>query len=189
MPVRDSLSLVAADVQACTLCPLHASRIQGVPGEGSSKPGGILVLGEAPGSLEDTTGRPFVGRSGQLLRKTLTEAGILPESVFITSTLKSRPPANRDPLPTEVEACRPYLTRQLKLLKPALIVVLGRVALARFVPKVKISQVHGTLLESGKHAIYPVFHPAAALRDPSRLRDFQADIARLPQVLKEAQAR
>ena len=115
-------------IRHCTLCPLHETRTNAVPGEGPCD-ASVMLVGEAPGAKEDETGRPFVGRSGQLLVSLLEEIGLTREDVFITSILKSRPPKNRTPTQFEVNVCRPYLEKQIELIKPRFIVLLGGVAI------------------------------------------------------------
>lgn len=140
-----------------------------VPGEGPAD-AAILIVGEAPGAKEDTLGRPFVGSAGKLLDGLLAEAGMAREEVYITNVVKARPPKNRDPRAPEVAHHWPWLEAQLELIRPALLVPLGRHALARFAPDAKIAAVHGTVLESGGRRLFPLYHPAAALHNP-KLRD------------------
>ena len=149
-----------------------------VPGEGS--PGArIVIVGEAPGASEDKAGRPFVGRAGKLLDELLGEAGIARADVFITNVLKARPPGNRDPRADEVAHHWPWLERQLAVIEPELLVPLGRHALARFAPEAKISEVHGTAIPAAADlpALFPLFHPAAALHR-QQLRDTLFEDAR-----------
>jgi DNA polymerase len=124
----------------------------------------VVIVGEAPGKSEDEQGRPFVGRAGKLLDELLAEAGLERGDVYITNVVKARPPGNRDPKPAEVAHWMPYLERQLELIGPKLIVPLGRHALDHFAPGNKITQVHGTVMDAGGQALFPMFHPAAALR-------------------------
>jgi uracil-DNA glycosylase len=147
-----------------------------VPGEGPA-PAEIMIVGEAPGASEDKQGRPFIGRAGQLLDELLEVAGLKREDVFITNVLKARPPNNRDPKATEVAHSMPWLEAQLALVKPRLLVPLGRHALAHFAPGEKISEVHGTVLIARERALFPLYHPAAALRSTG-LRDTLFDDAR-----------
>ncbi|MBN4064420.1 uracil-DNA glycosylase [Dehalococcoides mccartyi] len=176
---------LAAAVQTCTKCALHSGRTNAVPGSGSAK-GGILIIGEGPGFNEDQQGLPFVGRSGKLLDELLAEIPLSREDVFITNVVKCRPPENRDPLPDEVTACRPYLERQLELLDPKVIVTLGRHSMLRFYPKGKISVDHGKILEWEGRILFPLYHPAAGLRNPAIKRELQKDVLRLPEALKQA---
>src|SRR5439155_20292789 len=123
----DSLQAVAARVSSCTRCPLYSTATNPVPGEGSAT-AGLMLVGEAPGATEDQTGRPFVGQAGQLLTKILEAIDLTRDDVFICNVLKHRPPGNRNPLPQEVDACRPYLGRQIELIRPKVIIALGTFA-------------------------------------------------------------
>jgi uracil-DNA glycosylase family 4 len=159
-----------------------------VPGEGSAD-AELMFVGEAPGAQEDKRGRPFVGASGCLLDELLRAIGLRREDVFITNVLKARPPKNRDPRPAEVEHSWPWLEAQLELVRPRLVVPLGRHALGRFVPGAKISEVHGTLLEHGGRGYFPLLHPAVALYGRERRNELFEDIARLPAGLGEVPSR
>ena len=127
------LQLVAAEIRACTACPLHRSARQAVPGDGSAE-SGIFFLGEAPGYHEDLQGKPFVGSAGQFLDELLAGIGLDRRKVFITNVVRHRPPENRDPLPEEIAACDVWLRRHLEVLRPRVIVTLGRHAMAKFFP-------------------------------------------------------
>jgi uracil-DNA glycosylase family 4 len=152
-----------------------------VPGEGSAT-ASVMLVGEAPGAKEDESGRPFVGGAGKLLDRLLEEAGLERGDVFITNVVKARPPGNRDPKADEVAHHLPWLEAQLEILSPKLLVPLGRHALNRFAPDVKITETHGHVLERDGRALFPMFHPAAALRNP-RLRETLHEDAR---ALREA---
>jgi DNA polymerase len=134
-----------------------------VAGEG---PAGarVMVVGEAPGRLEDESGRPFVGRAGALLDELLAAAGLARADVYITNVVKARPPRNRDPTRAEVEHWMPVLEDELAIVAPALVVPLGRHALAHFAPAARIGEVHGRLIHERGRALYPLYHPAAGLR-------------------------
>jgi uracil-DNA glycosylase len=136
-----------------------------VPGEGSAT-AKVMLVGEAPGAKEDETGRPFVGGAGKLLDRLLEEAGLERADVFITNVVKARPPGNRDPKADEVAHHLPWLEAQLEVIAPKLIVPLGRHALTRFASDVKITQAHGSVIERDGRTLFPMFHPAAALRNP-----------------------
>lgn len=137
----------------------------------------VAFIGEAPGADEDRQGRPFVGRSGQLLRQTIREAGWREEDVFIGNVLKCRPPENRDPQDVEIAACRHYLDAQLALVRPKLIVTLGRFSMALLIkPGLKITEVRGKLVTREGRLILPTFHPAAVLRNQNLLGEFRRDI-------------
>jgi DNA polymerase len=155
-----------------------------VPGEGPA-PADVMIVGEAPGRNEDEQGRPFVGRAGRLLDELLEAAGLDRSAVFITNVLKARPPGNRDPKATEVRHSMPWLEAQLALVQPKLLVPLGRHALAHFAPGEKIAEVHGTLVTVRERRLFPLYHPAAALRS-TRMREAAFDDAR---ALSEALAR
>ena len=160
-----ALEAIAAEIRAHAGCgfDLCAGCTQLVPGEGNAE-ARVVFVGEAPGAREDELGRPFVGRAGRLLDELLAETGLHREDVFITNVVKARPPGNRDPRPDEVAHHRPWLERQLAVIAPRLVVPLGRHALARFAPELKISEVHGELVEGDGFALLPLYHPAAALR-------------------------
>jgi uracil-DNA glycosylase family 4 len=145
-----------------------------VPGEGSAT-AAVVLVGEAPGASEDRSGRPFVGRAGKLLDQLLEEAGMRREDVFITNVVKARPPENRDPRADEVAHHLPWLDAQLQAIGPRLVVPLGRHALKRFAPGVKISEGHGRVLERDGRTLFPMFHPAAGLRSPDVREKLFAD--------------
>jgi uracil-DNA glycosylase family 4 len=152
-----------------------------VPGEGPA-PADVMIVGEAPGASEDKEGRPFVGRAGRLLDELLAAAGLGRDDVFITNVLKARPPKNRDPRASEVTHSMPWLEAQLALVKPRLLIPLGRHALAHFAPGEKISEVHGTTVIALERTLFPMYHPAAALHAQA-LRDTLFDDAK---ALREA---
>lgn len=145
-----------------------------VPGEGSPD-AQLMLVGEAPGATEDELGRPFVGRAGKLLDEALAAAGLARADVWITNVVKARPPRNRDPRAAEVAHCAPWLEAELALIRPAVIVPLGRHALAHFAPDARISEVHGTLLLTGGWTLFPLYHPAAALRSRALRETLFAD--------------
>ncbi len=147
-----------------------------VPGEGSAT-AKVVLVGEAPGAREDETGRPFVGGAGKLLDRLLAEAGLARGDVFITNVVKARPPANRDPKADEVAHHLPWLEAQLEVIRPKLLVPLGRHALVRFAPDAKITQAHGRVMERDGRTLFPMYHPAAALRNP-KLRETLHEDAR-----------
>jgi uracil-DNA glycosylase family 4 len=179
------LAAVALEVSGCTRCPLHAGRTRTVPGEGNPL-SDVLLVGEGPGAREDATGRPFVGPAGQLLDELLRAIGWSREQVFIANVVKCRPPANRDPEPEEISACRPYLDRQEAALDPAVIVTLGRHSLRRYLPDARIGEVHGRLRRSGGRFVFPMYHPAAALHQASLRETLFADMRGLPAALLAA---
>jgi len=148
----------------------------------------IMFIGEAPGRDEDIQRRPFVGRGGQLLRSCLRDAGFKEEEVYITNIVKRRPPENRDPLPEEIQAYKPYLARQIGIISPSVIVTLGRFAMNYFVPTAKITRDQGTIFRVGGRCIVPMLHPAAALRSPEMMRTFRATFAKLPKIVEKCEA-
>jgi uracil-DNA glycosylase family 4 len=154
-----------------------------VPGEG---PAGadVMLVGEAPGRFEDEQGRPFVGRAGQLLDEVLAEAGLERAEVFITNVVKARPPGNRDPTRAEVEHWMPVLEQQLAHVAPRLVVPLGRHALAHFAPGERIGAVHGREITARGRALYPLYHPAAALRSTMLRETLFADARGLRRALR-----
>ncbi len=189
MSAETALEQLAAEIRACQKCPLGRSRTHAVPGEGPAD-AEIMFIGEAPGYYEDRQGRPFVGASGKLLEKLLAGIGMTREDVFITNVVKCRPPANRDPLPAEIDACVPWLHRQIELIDPLLIITLGRFSMAQFFPPTaRITRVHGQPLMQEERAIIPMFHPAAALRNPNWMRDMEADFAQIPTLLEKVRAK
>jgi DNA polymerase len=145
-----------------------------------------MFIGEAPGFHEDQQGRPFVGAAGKFLEELLESIGLKREDVFITNVIKCRPPGNRDPLPEEIEACKPYLDRQIELLQPELVVTLGRFSMARAFPKARISRIHGQPRKVGGVIYYPMYHPAAALHQPSLRRTVAEDMRRIPELIEQA---
>ncbi len=191
---RAALEAIAAEVRGCTRCRLHEGRTRAVPGEGNASTE-VVFVGEGPGFNEDKQGRPFVGRAGDLLVKLLAHIGWRREDVFITNIVKCRPPDNRDPEPDEIAACAPYLTRQLEVLDPAVVVTLGRFSMARFMPGVRISQAHGTVRPADPATgardalVLAMYHPAAALRSTAVERESYQDAATIPSVLLDARAR
>jgi len=153
-----------------------------VPGEGSPT-ADVMLVGEAPGASEDKQGRPFVGRAGRLLDDLLAEAGLERADVYITNVVKARPPGNRDPTAAEAAHRLPWLEQQLALVRPRVVIPLGRHALAHFAPGRKISEVHGRLIVEGDRRLVPWLHPAAALHNQSLRETVRADARALPGLL------
>lgn len=167
----------------CQACELGKTRTNCVFGTGNRE-ADILFVGEAPGEQEDLSGTPFVGRAGQLLDKYLYAVDINREDVYIANILKCRPPKNRDPLPAEEDACIGYLREQVRLIKPKIIVCLGRIAAMRLIkPDFKISKEHGVWFEKGNFVMTAVYHPAALLRDPRRKEEMLADMQEIKRKL------
>lgn len=180
------LKQVEAEVLGCPRCRLAQTRTHAVPGEGDFR-SVVLFVGEGPGAEEDRQGRPFVGRSGQFLAENLQRIGLRRADVFITNVVKCRPPENRDPEPDEIAACADYLTRQIALINPRIIVTLGRFSMARFFPGASITKVHGQYKNiGGGRVALAMFHPAAALRNPAWKEMFEQDIEQLPRLLERA---
>ena len=168
---REALVGLYNEVRDCTRCPLHETRTKAVFGAGNAD-ADLMFVGEAPGAEEDRQGLPFVGRAGQLLNQMLEGIGLSREDVFIANVLKSRPPGNRDPQPLEIEACRPYLFEQVRLIEPRVLCTLGNFATKLLSGNpAGITRVRGTpqVHELGGRAVFllPLFHPAAALRTPA----------------------
>ena len=171
-----SLEEIAEKVQKCTRCPLYATATNAVPGEGDPK-AELVCVGEAPGAKEDETGRPFVGQAGQLLTKILSAIDLTREQVFICNVLKHRPPGNRNPLPEEVEACSPYLIRQLELIKPKVIVAFGTFAAQTLLQtKTPLGQLRGLVHRYHGIPLIVTYHPAALLRNPAWKRPTWEDV-------------
>lgn len=169
--------------KSCTACPLHETRTNCVFGTGS-KTASLMFVGEAPGEKEDLSGVPFVGAAGRLLDKYLEAVGIDRNEVYIANILKCRPPKNRDPLPTEQEQCIGYLREQVKLIRPKIIVCLGRIAAMKLIsPGYKITKEHGTFVKKGNFTLSAVYHPAALLRDPRKEEDMYADMKKIRELL------
>jgi DNA polymerase len=188
MSDEQKLEKLAKRTKVCTLCELHRSRTEAVPGEGPIH-AEIMLIGEGPGASEDKQGRPFVGASGKLLDQLLEQAGVTRTDVFITNVVKCRPPGNRDPLPDEVTICTSnYLQHQIELINPSIIVTLGRHSMGLFFKGAKITQIHGQMRKVDDRFVIAMFHPAAALHQQALKSTILADFARLPELLNEARA-
>jgi uracil-DNA glycosylase len=187
---REELVALYREVQGCQRCPLHATRTNVVFGSGNAD-ADLMFVGEAPGFHEDQQGKPFVGAAGKLLDKLLAEIDMQREDVFIANVLKSRPPGNRDPEFEEIEACKPYLTRQIELIEPLVICTLGNFSTKLLTRRQDgITRVHG---KPQRHTvggleltIYPIYHPAAGLRSQAMLTGLREDFSRLPELLAVA---
>ncbi len=169
-------------IQRCKRCPLYKTATHAVPGEGNPD-ANIMFVGEAPGRNEDETGKPFVGRAGKLLTTLLKEIGIKREDVFITSVVKHRPPKNRPPKPMEVKICKDWLDQQLAIIKPKLIVPLGRFGMEYFLPGETITSAHGKVFTQPEWLVFPVYHPAYGLRSTRALAAIRGDFQKLKIVL------
>ncbi len=157
-----------------------------VPGEGNAD-ADIMFIGEAPGRDEDLSGRPFVGRSGQLLRANIRRVGYSEAEVFIANVVKHRPPDNRDPTPEEIAHCAPYLDKQIEIIEPKVIVTVGRFSMGKFFPDQKISGIHGRVFKirwnEKTYFVFPLYHPAAALRSTAMKQAFERDFDKLPKIV------
>jgi len=172
----DSWAALQAEVASCTQCGLCETRTQSVFGSGN-KNADWMIIGEAPGQSEDQQGLPFVGKAGQLLTEMLRAVGLDREEVFITNIVKCRPPANRDPKPIEIETCKPYLMRQMALLKPKIIVVLGRIAAQALLNTDEpIGRLRGKIHALNDTPVVVVYHPAYLLRSMPDKRKAWADL-------------
>lgn len=182
---KERMKEIAKEVEKCERCALHYSRKKSVPGEGPVD-AEVMFIGEAPGFYENEQGRPFVGQAGKFLDELLEAAGMQRGQVYITNVIKSRPPGNRDPLPDELAACAPFLDRQIDLIDPRVIVTLGRFSMAHFLPEAKISEAHGKATWVGGRLIVAMYHPAAALHQPSLKKTVSKDFARLANFIEQA---
>jgi uracil-DNA glycosylase len=187
---REELVALYKVVSNCTRCPLYETRTKAVFGAGNAD-ADLMFVGEAPGAEEDKQGLPFVGRAGQLLNQLLEEIGLSREDVFICNVLKSRPPNNRDPMPTEIAACEPYLWDQVRLIQPRVVCTLGNFATKLLTGSpTGITKVRGTpqTHELGGRTVFllPLFHPAAALRTPAVKETLRGDFATIPALLRQA---
>lgn len=182
----ESLSDLNGLVTACQRCSLYKTKTMDVPGKGDPC-AKVMFIGEAPGKEEDLTGEPFVGAAGKLLSEMLESIGLKREDVFIGNVVKHRPPGNRDPETEEIEACWPFLARQIELIEPLLIVFLGRHSLNRFFPTAKISEVHGQAFRrewQGKPQVFlALYHPAAALYRGTMKETLMEDFQKIPKLL------
>lgn len=182
------LSALAGLISNCTRCPLGELKTKDVPGVGNPE-AEVMFIGEAPGKEEDRQGEPFVGAAGKFLTEMIEEIGLTRSDVYIANVLKHRPPENRDPNPTEVEACWPYLARQIELISPKIIVFLGRHAMQRFFPAFSIGKVHGQAFRkewNGRTQVFlALYHPAAALYNGGMRETLKEDFKKIPKILKK----
>lgn len=173
-------------IRNCTRCRLSESRTHAVPGAGAHN-ARIVFIGEAPGFHEDQQGLPFVGAAGKFLNDLLASINMSRDDVYITNIVKCRPPDNRDPQSDEMEACRPYLDRQIELIEPQMIVTLGRFSMQLAYSGVTITQVHGRPKRIDDLLYVPMFHPAAALHQPRYRTLIEQDFGKLPELLSNMQ--
>lgn len=183
---EDIISGIRHEIANCEKCSLCKTRINTVPGEGDPS-AEVLFVGEAPGANEDKTGIPFCGAAGKFLDEMLGSIHLDRSKIFITNTIKCRPPENRDPEDQEKETCRPYLERQFEAINPKLIVCLGRHATATFLPGAGgITALHGKALKRPNKRVYlPLYHPAAALHNGSLRKTLLEDFGKIPAILKK----
>jgi len=182
---QQKLAKLAEQVNACQRCPLYKDATQGVAGEGSAS-ADIMFIGEGPGKEEDKQGRPFCGAAGKFLDVMLESIALSRETVYIANVVKHRPPNNRDPLPTEVEACWPYLEAQIKIIEPKIIAVLGRHSMARFLPNLgTISELHGRAFKRDDRIYVALYHPAVALYNGSMRQVLLEDFKKLQLILEK----
>ena len=172
------------EIRQCQECRLAKGRTYAVPGEGPED-AEIMFIGEAPGFHEDQQARPFVGAAGQFLEQLLASIDLSRRDVYIANVIKCRPPNNREPQPDELAACRPHLDRQIELIKPKMIVTLGRFSMALAFSGIAISRVHGRPKKIGDIVYFPMFHPAAALHQPKYRSLIEQDMLKIPQILAD----
>ena len=180
-----ALSDLGAQIATCPKCDLSKTRTHAVPGEGNPN-ADIVFIGEGPGFYEDQQARPFVGAAGKFLDELLASISLRREDVYICNVIKCRPPNNRDPLPVEIDTCTPWLDRQLEILRPRVIVTLGRFSMQRYFPGQTISRIHGQARQMGDVTVVPMYHPAAALHQASLRHTIQQDFQTLPGILEQA---
>jgi DNA polymerase len=178
---QEALKKLEDEIAQNTDLPL-VSEANLVFGEGDSDCA-VMFIGEAPGATEDQLKRPFVGRAGKLLDQMIEGLGWKRSDVYITNIVKRRPPKNRDPLPAEIEAYQPFLTRQIEIINPKVIVTLGRFAMNYFVPEAKMTRDHGRVLMVDGRLVFPVYHPAAALRSTEMMNTFRDDFKKIPSTI------
>lgn len=188
MDKQKELDKIAQEIAACKTCPLAKTATRPVPGNGNPN-AEIMLVGEGPGYWEDQKGIPFVGPAGKLLDELLVSIELSREKVFTTNVVKHRPPDNRDPLPEEIKAYKPFLDRQIGVIEPKVIITLGRFAMNYFLPLAKISQDHGKgrIIEYNKRRLIliPMFHPAAALRGAEIEKQLREDFKKIPEEIKK----
>ena len=188
MNKEQQLEKLAQTIRHCQNCALYQKATQAVPGEGNSQ-STVMFIGEGPGFWEDKQGRPFVGQAGKLLDELLQSIKLPRKDVFIGNVIKHRPPENRDPLPQEIEACAPFLDKQIEIIDPRIIVTLGRFSLNKFLPNEFISRIHGQArfvdFAGKKRIIIPMYHPAAALRSSIMMEEIKKDFQKIVQFLKD----
>ena len=182
--MAETLEEFCVEIKDCQKCMLHKTRTNLVFGVGNEQ-ADLMFVGEAPGFHEDQQGEPFVGAAGQVLDQLLSSINLSRRQVYIANILKCRPPENRDPLPEEIEVCKPHLFKQIEIIKPLFVCTLGRHAAQLILDKnISMSKVHGQRFEVDGYYIFPIHHPAAALYARSTLTTLEEDFAKLYQLLK-----
>lgn len=181
---RQALAAISEQIIVDNITPnLRSTAIQLVFGTGNPD-ADIIFVGEAPGAKEDKTGEPFVGAAGKFLNKLLESIGMEREDIYITNIVKYRPPANRDPSKSEIEAFKPFLYQQIEVINPKIVAFLGRHSMNVFLPELKIGEAHGIAVQQGEITFLPLFHPAAALYNPAMRQTLFDDFARIPVLIK-----
>ena len=179
-----ALHKISEQVAACPKCALSKTRTKAVPGAGDPQ-ADIVFIGEGPGFNEDQQGLPFVGQAGKFLDELLASIDLRRGDVYITNVIKCRPPNNRDPQPGEIEACAPWLEQQLDIIKPRVIVTLGRFSMSRYFKGQTIGRIHGQPKQIDGVTVVPMYHPAAALHQASLRSTIMEDFKKLPEILQE----
>ena len=181
--MKDTLYKIEKEVAICQACQLCETRTNTVPGCGSAQ-ADIMFIGEGPGKNEDLQGKPFVGAAGKVLDDLLASIDLKREDVFIANVVKCRPPLNRDPLPEEVAACADFLQRQVALIHPKIVILLGRHAMDRFLPGLKISLDHGKPKGKDGLVYFPIYHPAATIYNRALIEELQKDFKKIPKLIE-----
>ncbi len=183
--MRQTLFDLEEGIRQCTACPLWKSRLLAVPGQGIGA-AKIMVIGEAPGIEEDRSGLPFIGRSGQFLEKELAKIGISRNNLYITNSVKCHPPQNRLPHSKEIHTCHDlWLEKQIEILKPSLIILLGKAAVFSLLGKSEVGKIHGKIIKKDKLTFFVMYHPSAALRFDKTREIFREDIQKLEKIVKQ----
>ncbi len=182
------LSSMLDELENCRRCELYRTRKKPVLGDGNPY-SEVMLVGEAPGKMEDELGKPFVGKAGRLLDDMLAEIGLSRADIYITNVVKCRPPHNRDPKKVEIEACKVYLERQIELIRPKVVMTLGRFASAVILAPLKLSSIRGrifmTKFANHSFKVIPTYHPAFILRNPHYIETYRADFIRLSQLIED----
>jgi DNA polymerase len=181
---NDLLNTIANDIKICKLCQLSNCRINAVPGEGGFRKR-LMIIGEAPGFYEDQVGRPFIGAAGKILRKMLKKCGIDEEDVFITNIVKCRPPNNRQPKKDEKDRCIKYLEKQIELLQPKVICILGNVASSYLIDMKSLTQERGKIVKKDHRNYFITYHPAATIYNRQLFSTFENDIKNLAEIINK----